>query len=731
MNTLSLTRAALALLLALSAFAQSPIQPIATPATSPIPKATDLSGNFTFRMCVRMSSAPESLPTIATNKAWEEGEVRDYTTNNSFGIGRESGKRKGFAISVLPDGAWTWNAGDGQRRIDHRPEAQDQGIADGRWHEVGFAIDRTAGVAHLYHDGRRVALHDLQGVGSLLSDSASLQLGSKTHNIEVGNARFNQGAMLPAAIRSGFIARFGNQRAPATRPEWDGRPLRVLAWNIWHGGRRKGRDEGVQRVVEVIQECNADIVLMQETYGSGPRISGRLGYDYFLRSSNISVMSRFPIVDTHLLASGFRFGGVSIQLRPGQTIQAYSLWIDYLPSVSKQLADSATAEQLQTEDAKTRGKDIQTILKQLLPHLAKTPDTPVLVGGDFNSGSHLDWTKAASSQPNHHGLVVDWPVSRSMAKASFVDTYRQARPDPIANPGHTWSPEFRESHQDRIDYVYAHGDTWRVLDSRVLSTHPRGWPSDHAATFTSIDLVPKPEAERKTIKVMSYNIHYGDGMDKKRDLPRIARVIREHAPDLVGLQEIGNEAMATELGRLTGMAVVFGPSKGSNTAYGDAILSRHPFKWVANHAIPSASSSRYQAMAVDVDLSAVLGAGHKARLINTHFDWLDTIGSREARLASVRLIEKAFCTDANLPVILTGDLNAMPSSEPMQRLRDAGWSQGTPSRSLFSIGSPPDRQIDYVLIKPTQGWIVHRTYIADEPIASDHRPIIMTLELKK
>ena len=445
MNTLSLTRAALALLLALSAFAQSPIQPIATPATSPIPKATDLSGNFTFRICVRMSSAPESLPTIATNKAWEEGEVRDYTTNNSFGIGRESGKRKGFAISVLPDGAWTWNAGDGQRRIDHRPEAQDQGIADGRWHEVGFAIDRTAGVAHLYHDGRRVALHDLQGVGSLLSDSASLQLGSKTHNIEVGNARFNQGAMLPAAIRSGFIARFGNQRAPATRPEWDGRPLRVLAWNIWHGGRRKGRDEGVQRVVEVIQECNADIVLMQETYGSGPRISGRLGYDYFLRSSNISVMSRFPIVDTHLLASGFRFGGVSIQLRPGQTIQAYSLWIDYLPSVSKQLADSATAEQLQTEDAKTRGKDIQTILKQLLPHLAKTPDTPVLVGGDFNSGSHLDWTKAASSQPNHHGLVVDWPVSRSMAKASFVDTYRQARPDPIANPGHTWSPEFQSA----------------------------------------------------------------------------------------------------------------------------------------------------------------------------------------------------------------------------------------------------------------------------------------------
>ena len=101
------------------------------------------------------------------------------------------------------------------------------------------------------------------------------------------------------------------------------------------------------------------------------------------------------------------------------------------------------------------------------------------------------------------------------------------------------------------------------------------------------------------------------------------------------------------------------------------------------------------------------------------------------RLASVSLIEKAFCTDANLPVILTGDLNAMPDSEPMKRLGEAGWSQGNPTQQLFSIGSPPDRQIDYVLVKPRQGWRVHRTYIAEEPIASDHRPIVMTLELTK
>lgn len=46
------------------------------------------------------------------------------------------------------------------------------------------------------------------------------------------------------------------------------------------------------------------------------------------------------------------------------------------------------------------------ILAELMPHLQQTPDMPVIVGGDFNSGSHLNWTEAAKHLPNHQGLVV-------------------------------------------------------------------------------------------------------------------------------------------------------------------------------------------------------------------------------------------------------------------------------------------------------------------------------------
>jgi len=472
-------------------FTQGQVQSIDVPSEFTIPTGLDMGGDMTFRMCVRMKSPPDDLPTLAATKAWEEGAIKDYTTNNAFGIGRASGSNAGFAISVLPDGAWTWNAGDGRRRIDHRPEARDQGICDGRWHEIGFAIDRKRGVAQLFHDGRRVALHDLHGVGSLGSDTATVHLGSAGLDGEIGNVRFDPTVLSSAAVASDFKARFGEARAAPPLPQWDGRPLRVLAWNIWHGGRRKGRDEGVRRVVEIIKQSAADIVLMQETYGSGPRISGRLGFDYFLRSTNLSVMSRFPIVDVHRLGSAFRFGGVTIELKPGVRVQAYSLWINHLPSVKAQLAAGASADDLVTADAKTRGSEIRAILSQLLPHLEKTPDMPVIVGGDFNSGSSLDWTPEAAHLPNHHGLTVPWPVSRAMADAGFIDAFRTAKPDPVKTPGHTWSPEFRDTHQDRIDYVYLRGAPWRVLESQVLSEHPRGWPSDHAAVLAVLSLVTR------------------------------------------------------------------------------------------------------------------------------------------------------------------------------------------------------------------------------------------------
>ena len=188
-----------------------------------------------------------------------------------------------------------------------------------------------------------------------------------------------------------------------------------------------------------------------------------------------------------------------------------------------------------------------------------------------------------------------------------------------------------------------------------------------AALLTSIHGITRDmnaSESSSSITVLSYNIHYGEGVDGVYDLSRIAKVILSASPDIVGLQEISDSTMAAELGRLTGMTAVFGQSLGRMDGYGDAILSAHPFDWVDNLSLPSASDSRYEVMAVDVDLSAVYGSETSIRFITTHFDWLKTIGSHVARLGSVEVIEEGFFkTNPHQPAILTGDLNATPESE--------------------------------------------------------------------
>ena len=59
-----------------------------------------------------------------------------------------------------------------------------------------------------------------------------------------------------------------------------------------------------------------------------------------------------------------------------------------------------------------------------------------------------------------------------------------------------------------------------------------------AASFASGGPARAPSGRARTLRVMSYNVHVGIGMDKRLDLRRVAEVIRRERPDLVGLQEI-------------------------------------------------------------------------------------------------------------------------------------------------------------------------------------------------
>ncbi|MGW9685052.1 endonuclease/exonuclease/phosphatase family protein [Flagellimonas sp. 2504JD1-5] len=252
--------------------------------------------------------------------------------------------------------------------------------------------------------------------------------------------------------------------------------------------------------------------------------------------------------------------------------------------------------------------------------------------------------------------------------------------------------------------------------------------------------------EKQVIKILSYNIHYGVGMDLEKNLDRIAKVIKKYDPDIVGLQEVSDSIMVAELARLTGMEGVFGasteieppnlyrlleiPVPASQLFYGDAILSKHPIKYIGNVSIPSASSSRYEAMCVDVKISRLKGKEDQIRFVNTHFDYLETIGSKEARNASVEVIEQTFFAEHVPLAILTGDLNVVPNAEPMQLLEEKGWMYENLGKELFTVPVvQPKKQIDYILPRPKSKWKVIAVEAVPETMASDHLPLLMHLEL--
>ena len=106
-------------------------------------------------------------------------------------------------------------------------------------------------------------------------------------------------------------------------------------------------------------------------------------------------------------------------------------------------------------------------------------------------------------------------------------------------------------------------------------------------------------AEPIRLRVLSYNIHHAEGVDRKLDVERIAGMIRSVEPDLVALQEVDQKVKRTqvvdqpaELAKLTKMQVVFGANielQGGH--YGNAVLSRFSITRHTNHLLPNIDDS--------------------------------------------------------------------------------------------------------------------------------------------
>lgn len=447
------------------------------------------SDDFSIEIWVQTTSSNEGYPVIVSNKDWNSGEIKDFTTNHEFGISRSSGSNKGWAIICQPDGSWAWNIGNGKHRLDYRPTAPRQEINDGEWHQIAFTINRVRKEARMYFDGQTVAIYNIGGIEDMNSEQPLCLATDALANEEAPSfeGALDEFSVYDYALNAEEVAEKYKQYVPAAKlPGLQARSvhqLNLMAWNIWHGGRRHGKKIGPQQVIDFIKDTGTDIVMMQETYGSGALIADALGYYFYLASNNISVISKYPILETWTVYDPFRCGVTTIQLSQNQKVNLASLWIHYLPAWRKDSHDpKATAEKLINGEAETRHKEIKEIVKILDPYIKKANDVPFIIGGDFNSPSHKDWIKETSSW--HNDLVVEWPVSKVMMEAGFTDSFREIRSDlNYESPTIT-----AERLTYRIDYIYYKGKNLEVIDSDMHFKYKGVWPSDHPAVTTTISI---------------------------------------------------------------------------------------------------------------------------------------------------------------------------------------------------------------------------------------------------
>lgn len=285
--------------------------------------------------------------------------------------------------------------------------------------------------------------------------------------------------------------------------------IKVLEWNIWHGG--KGESLPVKdarpEIIDIIKHSGADVVLMIETYGAAEFIAKGLGFEYSLLSNNLCIFSRFPITKTHLFTdkiSSSNFGGAEILVNNKFPLIIFDTWLHYLPDCRLAPLGSSEAEIISWETSGSRDEEINSILKTIAPFLKAADEKPIIMGGDFNTHSHLDWTSETRNLYNHGGVVVNWPVSKAIADAGLIDSYREINCWPVANFGVTWlggtdvDGKPHHSRQDRIDYIYYKGSKIKALDSEIICA-PEGerfnfheknfmFPSDHGFVLTTFHL---------------------------------------------------------------------------------------------------------------------------------------------------------------------------------------------------------------------------------------------------
>lgn len=315
----------------------------------------------------------------------------------------------------------------------------------------------------------------------------------------------------------------------------------VLQWNIWQEGTMvKG---GYNAIINEIVRLKPDFVTLSEVRNyndtrfcdrivSSLREKGEVYYSFY--SDDTGLLSKYPISDSTIVYPlNDDHGTVHRMLTEihGHKIAVYTAHLDYLKdayynvrgydgSTWKEIpVPESVAEVLVYNDASFRDDAIRNFIEAAQKDIEN--GIMVVLGGDFNEPSHLDWIRDTKDLYDHNGMIIPWTVTLLLDNNGFVDAYRTKYPDVLNYPGFTfpsdnrlmdvkrltWAPKSDE--RDRIDYIFYYPDERLKLKDAVIFG-PKGsivrserieentsdkfiepigvWPTDHKGLLVTFEL---------------------------------------------------------------------------------------------------------------------------------------------------------------------------------------------------------------------------------------------------
>ena len=305
--------------------------------------------------------------------------------------------------------------------------------------------------------------------------------------------------------------------------------LRLMTWNIW--GRLNQAPQYTidnktarQRTIDSIRTTKADIIAMVETYGSAQEIAGELDFYYYTPSAqaNLAIFSRYPLTNTGTPSrlSSTSFIAATAELPGGSKVRIYDIWLTSAGRHIVQIKDRELSDLEFCAGDDIRHAQLQVFLghSDFEKDLADE-DMLIIVAGDFNCVSHLDYGADTKSQNLNFGRILPIKASATMEQSGFIDTYRFVHPKITRDTlGYTWttvgqgftyeeqegfvpveknpSPQYQDPYA-RIDFIYYRGKGVKPVAARTITHHESNktrsfpeFPSDHAAVLTTFELDP-------------------------------------------------------------------------------------------------------------------------------------------------------------------------------------------------------------------------------------------------